>query len=135
MNMSRDVTKLLYAESHEWVDVAEEGGDKIATIGISAFAIEQLNDLVYMDLPDVGRELAVGDEFGEVESVKAVSPLYSPVAGEVIEVHSNLPDELEKINDDPYDFGWIIKVKLAGDASLDSLLDHAAYEKQCAEAG
>ena len=84
MNMSRDVTKLLYAESHEWVDVAEEGGDKIATIGISAFAIEQLNDLVYMDLPDVGRELAVGDEFGEVESVKAVSPLYSPVAGEVI---------------------------------------------------
>ena len=133
--MSRDQTNLLYAESHEWDDVAEDGGDKIATIGISAFAIEQLNDLVYMDLPDVGKELAVGDEFGEVESVKAVSPLYSPVSGEVIEVHSELPDDLEKINDDPYDFGWIIKVKLSDNALPESLMDHAAYEKQCAEAG
>ena len=133
--MSRDKTQLLYAESHEWVDVSEEGGDKIATIGISAFAIEQLNDLVYMDLPDVGKTLAVGDEFGEVESVKAVSPLYSPVAGEVIEVHSDLPDQLDAMNGDPYEFGWIIKVKLSADTSLGSLMDHAAYEKQCAEAG
>ncbi|MGB7345570.1 MAG: glycine cleavage system protein GcvH [Pirellulaceae bacterium] len=133
--MSRDQTKLLYAESHEWVDVSEDSGDKIATIGISAFAIEQLNDLVYMDLPEVGKKLAVGDEFGEVESVKAVSPLYSPVSGEVIEVHSELPDDLEKINADPYDFGWIIKVKLSDEAALANLMDHAAYEKQCAEAG
>ena len=133
--MSRDKTQLLYAESHEWVDVAEEGGDKIATIGISAFAIEQLNDLVYMDLPDVGKTLEAGDEFGEVESVKAVSPLYSPVAGEVIEVHSELPDQLDAMNSDPYDFGWIIKVKLSDDAALSNLMDHAAYEKQCAEAG
>lgn len=133
--MSRDPSKLLYAESHEWVDVSEEGGDKIATVGISAFAIEQLNDLVYMDLPEVGKGLEAGEEFGEVESVKAVSPLYSPVTGEVIEVHSELPDELEKINDDPYDFGWVIKVKLTDEESLGSLMDHAAYEKQCAEAG
>ncbi len=133
--MSRDQTKLLYAESHEWVDVSDQGGDKIATIGISAFAIEQLNDLVYMDLPEVGRSLAIGDEFGEVESVKAVSPLYSPVSGEVIEVHSELPEDLEKINTDPYDFGWIMKVKLSDDAVLSNLMDHAAYEKQCAEAG
>ncbi|NND96060.1 MAG: glycine cleavage system protein GcvH [Pirellulaceae bacterium] len=133
--MSRDKTKLLYAESHEWVDVDEQDGQKIATIGISAFAIEQLNDLVYMDLPEVGKTLAVGDEFGEVESVKAVSPLYSPVSGEVVQVHSELPDDLEKINEDPYDFGWIIKVKIDDDSSLSSLMDHAAYEKQCAEAG
>ena len=133
--MTRDDSKLLYAESHEWVDVAEDGGDKIATIGISAFAIEQLNDLVYMDLPEVGKKLAVDDEFGEVESVKAVSPLYSPVAGEVIEVHSDLPDNLDQLNDDPYNFGWIIKVKLDDGFSLEKLMDHAAYQKQCADAG
>ena len=133
--MTRDESKLLYAESHEWADVAEEGGAKVATIGISAFAIEQLNDLVYMDLPEVGKQVAAGDELGEVESVKAVSPLYSPVSGEVIEVHSDLPDNLEKLNEDPYDFGWIVKIKLDGDGSVDSLMDHAAYQKQCAEAG
>ena len=133
--MSRDKTKLLYAETHEWVDVAEESGDKVATIGISGFALEQLNDLVYMDLPEVGKTLSVGDEFGEVESVKAVSPLYSPVSGEVIEVHTELPDSLDGINEDPYDFGWIVKVKLADDSTLESLMDFAAYEKQCAEAG
>ena len=131
----RDPSKLLYAESHEWVDISEQGGDKIATIGISAFAIEQLNDLVYMDLPEVGRGLEAGEEFGEVESVKAVSPLYSPVSGEVIEVHAELPDQLEQINDDPYEFGWIVKVKLSDMASLDNLMDHEAYVKQCGEAG
>jgi glycine cleavage system H protein len=133
--MSRDETKLLYAQSHEWVDISEVDGQKIATIGISAFAIEQLNDLVYMDLPEVGQSLSANGEFGEVESVKAVSPLYSPVSGEVVEVHSDLPDNLEKLNQDPYDFGWIIKVKLSDDSGLDTLMDHAAYQKQCAEAG
>lgn len=132
--MARDASQLHYAETHEWVDVQEENGESIATIGISAFAIEQLNDLVYMDLPEVGRVLSVGDEFGEVESVKAVSPLYSPIAGEVIAVHTELPDNLEGLNDDPYEFGWILKVRLDGDLPS-SLMDHAAYEKQCAEAG
>jgi len=132
--MSRDATKLHYAETHEWVDVQSERDAGLTVIGISAFAIEQLNDLVYMDLPEVGRKLAVGDEFGEVESVKAVSPLYSPVAGEVVEVHSDLPDNLDQLNDDPYDFGWIIKVKMEGDLPS-TLMDHATYEKQCAEAG
>lgn len=132
--MPRDSKQLRYAESHEWVDVAEEGGERIATIGISKFAIEALNDLVYMDLPEVGRKLAIGDEFGEVESVKAVSPLYSPVAGEVVAVHSDLPDNLEGLNDDPYDFGWIIKVKLDGEPA-ETLMDYAAYEKQCAQSG
>ena len=133
--MSRDKSKLLYAETHEWVDVAEEGGQKIATIGISGFAIEQLNDLVYMELPEVGKTIDAGEEFGEVESVKAVSPLYSPVGGEVIEVHAELPDNLEQLNDDPYDFGWIVKLKMDDAPVPENLMDHAAYEKQCAESG
>ncbi|TWT75014.1 glycine cleavage system protein GcvH [Allorhodopirellula solitaria] len=132
--MSRDSKQLRYAETHEWVDVAEENGERIATIGISKFAIEALNDLVYMDLPEVGRKLAIGDEFGEVESVKAVSPLYSPVAGEVVAVHTELPDNLEGLNEDPYEFGWILKVKLDGEPA-ETLMDHATYEKQCAQAG
>ncbi len=133
--MARDKTTLLYAETHEWVDVADDGDSKLATIGISAFAIEQLNDLVYMDLPDVGQKVTAGEEFGEVESVKAVSPLYSPVTGEVVEVHSDLPENLEQLNADPYDFGWIVKVRLDDESVLGSLMDHAAYEKQCAESG
>lgn len=130
--MSRDPSQLLYAETHEWADLSDAS---VATIGISAFAIQQLNDLVYMDLPAVGKVVTAGEEFGEVESVKAVSPLYSPVSGEVVEVHSDLPDMLEKLNDDPYDFGWIIKVKVDGDAGRGKLMDHATYEKQCAEVG
>jgi glycine cleavage system H protein len=133
--MSRDEKKLLYAESHEWVDIADVDGEKIATVGISAFAIEQLNDLVYMDLPKVGRTLTAGEEFGEVESVKAVSPLYSPVSGEIVEVHSELPNNLDQLKDNPYDFGWIMKVKLGGKSELGSLLDYVAYTKQCSEAG
>ena len=133
--MSRDESKLLYASSHEWADLSEEGGDKVATIGISAFALEQLNDLVYMDLPEVGASVDAGSEFGEVESVKAVSPLYSPVTGEIIEVHSELPDNLEKLNDDPYDFGWIVKIRVTDESSIDALMDHAAYQKQCSESG
>ena len=133
--MSRDKSKLLYAETHEWVDVSEEGGQKIATIGISDFAIEQLNDLVYMELPEVGKTVGAGEEFGEVESVKAVSPLYSPVGGEIVAVHEDLPDSLDGLNDDPYDFGWIVKVKIDDESALGSLLDFAAYQKQCAESG
>ncbi|XZE54642.1 glycine cleavage system protein GcvH [Planctomycetaceae bacterium SH139] len=128
-------SELLFAESHEWVHVSEENGQKIATIGISAFAIQQLNDLVYMDLPEVGKTLEVGDEFGEVESVKAVSPLYSPVAGEITEVHSELPDNLESLGEDPYGEGWIVKVRLSDESSLSSLMDFATYEKQIAAEG
>ncbi|MCH1439887.1 MAG: glycine cleavage system protein GcvH [Rubripirellula sp.] len=133
--MLRDESKLLYAESHEWVDLAEENGKAVGTIGLSGFALEQLNDLVYMELPELGRELSAGEEFGEVESVKAVSPLYSPISGKVIAVHEDLPERLEELNDDPYDFGWIVKVEVSESNSVESLLDHAAYQKQCAEAG
>lgn len=127
--------QLLYAPTHEWAAVTEEGGSKVATIGITAFAVEQLTDLVYMELPAVGKKLAVGDEFGNVESVKAVSPLYSPVAGEVIAVNTTLPDQLETLNSDPYGQGWILKLKITDEAGLGKLLDYAAYQKQCEEHG
>jgi len=132
--MSRKPADLLYAKSHEWADVSTEGDDQIATVGISTFAIEQLTDLVYMDLPTVGKKVTAGDEFGEVESVKAVSPLYSPVSGEIVAVHSDLPNKLDDLKEDPYDFGWIIKVKISDSSSLSQLLDHANYVKQCSEA-
>lgn len=130
-----NVEQLLYSESHEWVRVTEEDGVKVATIGISAFAVEQLTDLVYMELPEVGRQISAGEEFGEVESVKAVSPLYSPVDGEIVAVNSSLPDRLETLGEDPYEAGWIIKVRLTDESSLARLMDYAAYQKQCSEEG
>ena len=125
--------ELLYADTHEWVLVEDQDAAKIATVGISKFAVEQLTDLVYIELPSVGTETQSGKEFGEVESVKAVSPLYSPVDGEVVEVNESLKDALETLNDDAYDGGWMIKDRLSDEASLSKLLDHAAYEKQCAD--
>jgi glycine cleavage system H protein len=124
--------ELMYCPTHEWVSTTEENGETVATVGISAFAVEQLTDLVYMELPSVGNQVTAGQEFGEVESVKAVSPMYSPVSGEVIAVNDELADQLETLNDDPYTAGWIMKVKLSG-ALPDNLLDFAAYQKQCAE--
>lgn len=120
---------LKYNASHEWVGIDEQG---LAVIGITDFALEQLTDLVYMALPEVGSTVTAGEEFGEVESVKAVSPLYSPVNGEVVEVHTDLVENLEKIGDDPFGEGWIMKVRLGQGTSLDGLLDHASYRKQCA---
>lgn len=123
--------ELRYLESHEWVHVA----DGVATIGVSAFAVEQLNDIVHMELPSVGDSVTAGEEFGEVESVKAVSSVYSPVSGEIVEVHDDLPDNLEVLNEDPYAKGWMIKVKVAGDDGADKLLDFPAYKAQCDQAG
>lgn len=123
--------ELRYAETHEWVHV---DGD-IATIGISQFAAQQLTDLVYMDLPEVGRKLSAGEEFGEVESVKAVSPLYSPVDGEVIEVNQELPGNLDLLSNDAFGRGWMMKVKLDSHDSLSQLQDYGAYQKQCAQGG
>lgn len=125
--------ELLFCETHEWVHVSEEGGGKIATIGISAFAVEQLTDLVFMELPEVGTQVSAAGEFGEVESVKAVSPIYSPVDGEVVEVNDTLPDKLEILNEDPYGTGWIIKIKISDDSGLSKLMDYDAYQKQCSE--
>ncbi|HEY1603151.1 MAG TPA: glycine cleavage system protein GcvH [Pirellulales bacterium] len=128
--------KLLYAKTHEWVAIEPDAtGGKVATIGISAFALEALTDLVYIELPKVGRSLKAGEAFGEIESVKAVSDLYSPVDGTVVAVHESLPNELESLPADPYGKGWIVKVKLSDESSLSNLMDFAAYQKQCAEEG
>jgi glycine cleavage system H protein len=126
---------LRYAETHEWVKVADEGGQKVATIGISAFAVQQLTDLVFMQLPAVGTQVQAGKEFGEVESVKAVSPLYSPVSGKIIAVNDHLPAQLETLSTDPYGQGWMIKVAMSNESELGKLHDQAAYDKQCAAEG
>lgn len=125
--------ELLYAKTHEWVSVEDAGGDKVATIGISAFAVEALTDLVFMELPEVGRKVSVDESFCEIESVKAVSDIYAPVAGEVVSVNEALPDSLETLGDDPYEKGWIAKIKMTSEADLAHLMDHAAYQKQCEE--
>ena len=125
--------ELLFAESHEWAHIAEQDGAKVATIGISANAVEALTDLVYMDLPAEGTAATAGGSFGEVESVKATSELYSPVDGEIIAVNTSLPDNLEILNSDPYGEGWIIKVKMSSDDAVAKLLDYEAYKKQCDE--
>jgi glycine cleavage system H protein len=125
---------LLYSKTHEWVHIQPDAsGAKVATVGISAFALEALTDLVYIELPEVGRKLSAGQPFGEVESVKAVSDLYSPVDGEVVEVNLEIADRLESLNQDPYDQGWLIKARVTDESGLSKLLDFAAYQKQCAE--
>jgi glycine cleavage system H protein len=120
---------LKYLESHEWVSVAMQGSQQVATIGISAFAVEQLGDIVHMELPSVGDSVSAGEEFGEVESVKAVSSMYSPVSGEVLEVHSELVDDLSVLSEDPYQRGWLLKVKVHSLSG--QLLDYATYKAQC----
>lgn len=119
MNVPGD---LKYTKSHEWVRVE---GD-VATIGITDHAQSELGDIVFVDLPTPGRALQNGDSFGTVESVKTVSDVYAPVAGEVVEVNESLGAQAELLNSDPYGTGWLIKVKLAGDAG--DLLDAAGYE-------
>ena len=113
---------LQYTKSHEWVRI-EEG---TATIGITDHAQEELGDVVFVELPEVGDTMEAGDSFGTVESVKAVSDLYSPVGGEVVEVNSSLEDAPEKINDDPYGEGWIVKLSTSEEADL---LSPEEYEK------
>ena len=124
---------LLFAKTHEWVHVEDSGGAKVATIGLSAFAIEALTDLVFVDLPEVGRAVTAGGPLGEIESVKAVSDLYSPVSGEVIEANTPLADDLEKLSEDVYGAGWLVKIKIGDEAGLADLMDYATYQKQCEE--
>ena len=113
---------LQYTKSHEWVRVE----DGVATVGITDHAQDELGDVVFVELPEQGATLASGDSFGAVESVKAVSDLYSPVGGEVVEVNSALEDSPEKINEDPYGEGWILKLQISDEGDL---LSAADYEK------
>ncbi len=114
----------LYTKSHEWITV--EG--KTVTVGITDFAQSQLGDVVFLELPNPGRKLDAGEGFGVVESIKAASDLYSPVAGRVTSVNEQLTAKPELINSDPYGDGWILKVELTGDLPTD-LMDEAAYKK------
>ena len=124
-----------FAKSHEWIRVeGEPVAGAVATIGVSAYAVEALTDLVFMQLPEVGSQVTVGESFGEIESVKAVSDLYAPCSGEVVEVHAELPDNLELLGQDPYGAGWIIKIRLADPSELDALMDQAAYDKVISDA-
>jgi glycine cleavage system H protein len=113
---------LQYTKSHEWVRIE----DDTATIGITDHAQDELGDIVFVELPDEGDTFDVGDSFGTVESVKAVSDLYTPVGGEVVEVNSSLEDAPEKINEDPYGEGWIVKLRTSNEADL---LSPEEYEK------
>jgi glycine cleavage system H protein len=115
---------LHYSKDHEWVRVE---GD-LAVIGITDHAQEQLGDVVYVELPKAGESFAAHESFGSVESVKAVSEVFTPVSGEVAEVNETLNDEPEKVNKDPYNDGWMLKMKMKSPAEVDSLLTAAEYE-------
>jgi glycine cleavage system H protein len=112
-----------YSKDHEWIRVAGEVG----TVGITDYAQKQLGDVVFLELPEAGRSLKAGEVFGTVESVKAVSELFSPVSGEVVEVNSALTQKPEAINTDPHGAAWMIRIKLSAPAEAQALMDAAAY--------
>ena len=124
-----DPKTLRFTPTHEWVSLA---GD-IATVGISRFAVDQLTDLIVIDLPTVGTKLTAGKSFGEVESVKAVSDLYAPIGGEVVEVNPEVAGNVQLLAEDPYGKGWLIKLRVDDPAAVNSLMAHDAYEKKVAE--
>lgn len=128
--MSEIPANVKYIETHQWVRV---NGDGTATVGITDFAQEQLGDVVYIGLPDVGVTVNGGEEAGVAESVKSASDVFSPVTGEVLAINESLEDEPEKVNEDPYGEGWMFKVQLADAGELDSLLDADAYAELVAE--
>lgn len=116
--------ELKYTKEHEWVRV---DGNKV-TVGITDHAQSSLGDVVFVELPKVGRELKAGETFGVVESIKAVSDLYSPLAGKVVEVNAALPDEPSKVNQEPYGSAWMIKLELENAGDLAGLMDSKAYQ-------
>ena len=114
---------LRYTKDHEWVRL----GNEVVEIGITQYAQEQLGDVVYVDLPDVGRSVTAGDSFGSIESVKAVSELFAPVSGEVVEVNPELKNHPEAVNSNPHGT-WMIKVRVANSTDTDALLDSTQYQ-------
>ena len=124
-----DLKALQFAPTHEWVLIEGDTG----TVGISKFAVDQLTDLIMIELPKVGTHVAAGKSFGEIESVKAVSDLYAPLAGEVVAVNDQIAGNVGLLAEDPYDKGWLIKIKLDQPVDTSALLDLAAYEKKVAD--
>lgn len=122
--MSKYPNDLKYTKDHEWARI--EGA--LVRIGITQFAVDQLGDVTLVDLPKAGQKLQAGGHFGDIESVKAVSELFSPISGEVVEVNDALADAPEQINDAPYDKGWMIVVRPASASDVEGLMDAGAYE-------
>jgi glycine cleavage system H protein len=120
---------LRYSKEHEWVATEEE----VATIGITDYAQEQLGEIVYVELPAVGDKISKDDPFGVVESVKAVSDIYAPVSGTVVEINEELAESPEMVNEDPYGDGWLVKIKVTDAAELDDLMDNEEYEELIAK--
>jgi glycine cleavage system H protein len=117
--------ELRYTEEHEWVATREE---TLVRVGITEYAQDQLGDVVFVDLPEVGRQVSAGDVFGEVESTKSVSELFAPVDGEVVAVNDAVADSPELINSDPYGEGWLIEIRLDDPSGLEALLEAEAYD-------
>ena len=120
-----------YTREHEWVKVDGE----IATIGITDFAQSELGDVTYVEMPQVGRQIGQGESFGVVESVKAVSDVYAPVSGEIVEVNGALEAQPEQVNSSPYEDAWLIKLRVQNPSEIDALLDAAAYQQHVQTAG
>ena len=120
-----------YTKDHEWVDAK----DGMATIGITDYAQSELGDVVFVELPEVGKKLETGKSFGTVESVKAVSEIYAPASGEVLEANPELHNKPETINSDPHGAAWLVKIRLTNPAELNSLMDSTAYEAYIAAKG
>lgn len=129
--MADNPQDLKYSKDHEWVRV--DGAHLV--VGITAFAQEQLGDVVYVELPEAGKEIKAGEPFGEVESTKAVSELFAPISGKVVERNDALIDSPETVNSDPFQGGWMIRVEAADKTQLDSLMDAAAYTQFTKEQG
>jgi glycine cleavage system H protein len=119
---------LFYTKDHEWARIEDRDGSKVATIGVTRYAVEQLGDVTQVDLPKEGESVKQAEVFGSVESVKAVSDLFAPVTGKVVKVNSPLSDSPEYVNEDPYDEGWMIQVAVSNAKELESLLTAEAYQ-------
>ena len=117
--------ELRYSKEHEWV---KSESDPVVTVGITHFAQDSLGDVVFVELPDIGSDVVQFEKMGEIESVKAVSDLYSPVSGKVVERNESLIDNPELVNDSPFDRGWMLKIELSNTSELDSLLNAGGYE-------
>lgn len=126
---------LLYTKDHEWARIEDKGGTKVATIGITRFAVDQLGDVTQVELPKEGETVKQGMVFGSVESVKAVSDLFAPLTGKVAKVNSPLGDSPEYVNEDPYDEGWMIQIALSNPDELKALMDAETYQTFVREQG
>ena len=121
----------LYSKEHEWVDVQ----DDVCVVGITEFAQQELGEVVFVEMPEVGQVFDAGDEIGTIESVKAVAEVYTPVAGEVLEVNDAVVDDPEVLNDDPHKEGWLVKIRFSSASDLKDLMKADAYEQYVKDGG